>query len=107
MPPTSLLLPFMRILIAERYTEKPETGYVDGWLSAKPVGLGSDQWTPIAEKGQRVFYGGGSIEAVGMVVEKTSAKKLIQPSAEMSFLKGDDDQTCAIAWLGYLYCTQP
>ncbi|GKA53545.1 hypothetical protein Tco_0746860 [Tanacetum coccineum] len=35
MPPTSLLPSFMRILITERYTEKPETGYVDGWLSMR------------------------------------------------------------------------
>ncbi|GJV59090.1 hypothetical protein Tco_1465190 [Tanacetum coccineum] len=34
------------------------------------------------EEKEKVFYGGGSLEAVGMVVEKTSAKKLIQPSGK-------------------------
>ncbi|GJT23554.1 hypothetical protein Tco_0893491, partial [Tanacetum coccineum] len=41
-----------------------------------------------------VFYEGGILEAVGTVVEKTSAKKLIQPSGSMFWV------TCSLAKIG-------
>ncbi|GJS73745.1 hypothetical protein Tco_0706586 [Tanacetum coccineum] len=65
-----------------RIKEKVDPDFLsDAHSRTSPAGQG-DSCESKVRSFPEVFYGGGSLEAVGMVVEKTSAKKLIQPSGK-------------------------